>query len=394
MLAVEFSFSIPYERAFGIVPEIMDNILLVKFEDYSRMCEIVTLDWRTGALLHRIDSCGRICNFSILDKSHIILYTYTPSSCEHSGQELQSFALQVYNISSASDHDVPLDARYNVPLYPFHHPILRFDFPRLHHAYDTSPLRLSMRSWPPPGRAMHTNSATFACSHALTLGLTMTLSRRPGVRNDLEDALSFRVFVDGSKLLDHMDESRHGGTAVIPWEKWGSNATRWFVHDGHNEEDWVYWISGSRYVRTGLHSMTHGSELLSIIDFHTPTIKRSFSLNSNPIDPQAVIHVDADRDVVLDGKRLISTPSLGDLVQGRSQPDSFSDGHVFIETVGSDVPTIISAGFQNAFESRLPYRIATRARPMQVHEAWLIEGDYIIGARVSDIHLDGFNVCC
>jgi hypothetical protein len=76
-------------------------------------------------------------------------------------------------------------------------------------------------------------------------------------------------------------------------------------------------------------------------------------------------------NVLKGGGLLIPHPQISD-------PD-INHPPLLIDTVGSDMPTVIETGFSVQVESRLPYRVATRPSSVLWREDWSIDGNHIIG---------------
>ncbi|KAL5641731.1 hypothetical protein ACGC1H_002006 [Rhizoctonia solani] len=366
-LTAQFDFE-PPSFSSGFAIEIMEHMVLVKlsYPDMS-IYELLIWDWKSGNLLHRISSRKGMCDFMFLDQRHLVLLSSTTGSTE------DSLALLVYDISSntparTSHPDKPS----RIDGFSITEPILRLEFPRLKQSSRISDTGFFLRAGPTPGRRIYTKSAAFSCSYVMTLSITFGF-QPVGYIWEITDAPSYRVFLDGRSLLNHVRTSPHDETKVLPWEVWGPNATRWFTAPRESDHlvYWPYCMAGSKYTPPLSHLPYY-----CIFDFSPLSVSRSRTQLTR-------VHSDA-------------IPFDGDLGVGdRFGSLEFSDGYLpdflaelpsrpepLVAIIGSDHPSIMDAGnpgFNEPITSRLPYRLVCKGGNNRSHKGWQILGDCIIG---------------
>lgn len=384
MITVKLDFAIPWGRPFSIVLEIVDSVLVVKFADvFSRVYDILIWDWTSAILLHKIGSRSGICDFSLLSRDYLVLYSAAPYE-ESEFLVLQQLRLLVYKISSVhSNCNTSPDVHFDVPSFPTLRPTLTLEFPKLRNDTSISEKSFLLRSDPVPGRILYTSSAAFACPHALTFGLTLSLFKLPGA----VESTILRIFVNATHLFEYLQEHEGGETVTVPWDKWGKQSTRWFFED-IEPNFWICWMSGSRYVRATHTPDDEWAQQLSVVDFHTPTVKRSANRTSNTylsgIRNRPSVHpMPVDEKAIRNGRGLITSHAPVRTTNNHPDAVAASDSMVVEETVDSDTPTVIENLFEEPIESRLPYRIVTKVEPVPIHSGWLIGGNHVIGINVS-----------
>lgn len=357
--------------------DIMENILSVKFSNNtSQTYEVLTWDWTSGVLLGRISSDNGICDFTFLDRSHLVLYSATHD--ESSGDlALRSISLQIFAIPVVlEDRGDLTNAHFDPDDYPILSPVLTFELPQLHALYSVyGESSFLVRSDPTPGRIIYVASAAFACSHAITLGLTLTIRGTHGMYH------YYRVIVSGFHLLKHLEQCKRDATTVLPWSEWGEQATRWSL-ENTGPDDWICWISGPRYVVAN-HLSHPWTVSLSVVDFHTPTIR------CRPSPASHDFQLSSRQSGAPKCREALSDPSFSSFYpsdvhsEAASEGSSSSDNVAFAKVVDSNTPTLTTRGFKTEFFSRLPFRIVTRKRAYTTHDGWLINGNHIIGVEVS-----------
>ncbi|KEP46733.1 F-box-like domain protein, partial [Rhizoctonia solani 123E] len=345
-LTAEFDFEPPTVSS-GFAIEIMEHLVLVKlsYPDTS-IYEVLIWDWKSGNLLHRISSRKGMCDFMFLDQRHLVLLASTTGPTE------DSIALLVYDISNTAPARTSYpDKQSRVDGFSTTEPILRLEFPRLKESSRISETGFFLRAGPTPGRRIYTKSAAFSCSYVMTLSITFGF-HPVGYIWEISDAPSYRVFLDGRSLLNHILTSPHDETTVLPWDAWGPNATRWFTAPRESDHlvYWPYCMAGSKYIPPLSHLPYY-----SIFDFSPLSVSRSGTQLTQ-------LHSD-------------TIPSDGGLGMGHRFGSllRFSDGHLpdflaelpsrpepFVAIIGSDDPSIMDAsnpGFGEPITSRLPYRL-------------------------------------
>ncbi|KAF8761928.1 hypothetical protein RHS01_01253 [Rhizoctonia solani] len=341
-LTAEFDFEPPYFWP-GYSIEVMGHIVLVKvmnIHDYRY--GLLIWDWSSGALLNRISSQGAICDFAFLDEQHLVVSSGRGSNQAH----LDTLELLIFALSKDDSAPTNSNGYVRVADLPVSEPVLRLGFPPIKDSSKLSHSGFFLRAQPTPGRAMHTSSATFVYTHATTL--SMTFCFREAV-SDFQGPPYYRVFIDGKFIRDQLRTiPQEGTTKVLPWSLWGRKATRWSIT--LNEPDhWICWMSGSRY----------------IAPLPTPPYYGVFDFSPK-----------------------LTTAGFHDIDHLSSILDRFSaqsplERRFCALTVGEDNPSVIKdgedLGFKGRIISQLPYRLVFRTDNKKGHEAWQINGDYIIG---------------
>ncbi|CAE6402114.1 unnamed protein product [Rhizoctonia solani] len=360
-------FPILHKDTSSITLEIMDDILVAKFADIKSLSyEILIWNWKTTTLLNRISSRTGVCDLGLLDRQNLILYHAAPS---YRSTALRAVSLRVYqNFLSPSenrnaDHDTYMFASndYSSLDYTF-----SFIFPEIHPSVSILPPALALRSDPIPGRLVHkTGSTKLASIRNGVLGLTFPLSYNPNLQ---PQDVTYRIFVSTSRLFDLI--KNHPETTTFEWNTWGEHTTRWFSDD-NQQADWISWLSGSRYLRSSP-GVSYGSLTLTMVDFCPFSVKRHSEPHSNQIVPPT--QPLKGRNANMEHRW---TRTLRDW--WNSRPDwTSSDERVFVDVVGSKIPTIVEVGLRYPVISRLGWRSVTLARPFPV-KVWLIEGEHLIG---------------
>ncbi|CAE6362078.1 unnamed protein product [Rhizoctonia solani] len=376
------------DEAMSVFPEVMGNYFLVQIywpESDCMISEILLWHWRTSILLARIYSEHDTARCTFLDKSHLLVY----STLSENGLDSSRLALLVYRIPSITDnHQVPPNANFRPSLYPKHSPILIFEFPELHPSWTITRQHFLLHSEPFPGDVVYTKSSTFLCSNATTLSLTFRIWKNPARQAYVYGSrkgspTDHHVFVSVHHLLFHLTGGQYenGVTRTIPWSQWGTAATRWFTEDDSIEHmtDRIYM---SKYVRSTT-VRSGNAQLLSIIDFNAPVIKRRAYISGTTSRTRRTAADKAEKTAVLEGKGL----TAGRLFQPRISSAKIPiptlgqplNHEIFTEMVGSDMETIIQTGFREPVVSCLSYRAVTKAQRMPLHGHWRMIGEYLVG---------------
>ncbi|CUA77152.1 Ubiquitin carboxyl-terminal hydrolase 28 [Rhizoctonia solani] len=365
-LSAEFDFDPPhYWPGFSI--EIMQDIVVAKVSlPHAYVYELLVWNWKYGILLHRIGSRDGICDYTFLDRKHLVVFSGSQSTPSH----LDTLSLLIYTLSDDTSTRPPLLSTDQIRLSDvlISQPTLLLEFPQFKKSSGLSEMGFFLRSQPAPGRAMHIGSATFACSHAMTLSMTFSPD---------EDAENwgyhpyYRVFIDGKFLHDQIRNNLGDMTRILPWSAYGERATRWFVapeEPGH----WICWMSGSRFI-TSLPQHPN----YCIFDFSPPIVHR-FRDRFTELNPATHDHTD---DFFTDDASFKDLTLLGNDIHHFSvDPPA---GHKFFAfTVDEDKPSIIGTDyldFEEPIISRLPYRVAFRTDAKGNHGGWQINGDCVVG---------------
>ncbi|KAG8713136.1 hypothetical protein FRC08_013654 [Ceratobasidium sp. 394] len=329
--------------------------------------EVLIWDWKKGTLLNRISRNDSICIFALLDSDRLILWSVSADEDD----TLNSMSLLVYEQISSSRPEIggANGQRVDTLSFPSLSPSLTFRFPKLQDSSSISTPRLcSMVSDYGSGASLATY-IPFATSRALTLGLSMYI-------HDSESDNPLRIFVDVDQLLHHLDRAKQQAIHTLAWKDWGENATRGFRADTPN--DWIRCVFGSRFSMRDAH--------ISIIEFHTPTVRRHAHRRRSTYIPLA-----RSPDAVQSRESRIFTGVLpnflsydGIYMSGEANGTTLRKDDVLVDTVESDQPTYLPY-FDEPVVSRLPYRIVTRIGPADRHAGWLISGNHVVGIR----HLPG-----
>ncbi|CEL57168.1 hypothetical protein RSOLAG1IB_08401 [Rhizoctonia solani AG-1 IB] len=131
-------------------PIIMKDLLVVHFVrriligdpslrgDPSTDGEILIWNWRSGALLGRINCGTERAKSVFLDESHLVVYSPFPHlNTESEVVGLNQVALFVYRVPNApASHEEIITSHIHVPSYTVLDPILIFELPKLHAAYE------------------------------------------------------------------------------------------------------------------------------------------------------------------------------------------------------------------------------------------------------------------
>ncbi|KAG9090247.1 hypothetical protein FS749_000708 [Ceratobasidium sp. UAMH 11750] len=224
------------------------------------------------------------------------------------------------------------------------------------------------------------------CPDARVLQLSMTVIQNHGQERGLNQ---YQVFISKEKLLklvppfgDQPEPPEH--PIKIPWADWGEYTTRWFGSRSAISP-WICRAYGTRFIQTNPlrdddDELPH--QYISILDFHTPTVRRFSSLGRDEHlsmwkSKNARRHLDLhsndeDLEHVLNALR-------------SKQVDSSKDEDlVFVDTIDEDVPSVTPFG-GDVVLSRLPYRIVTRVRPLPKHSGWMMDNNLIIGMPGDDM---------
>ncbi|CAE6419606.1 unnamed protein product [Rhizoctonia solani] len=419
-----------FELKFGVRNPsfaIMREILLISFSDTrTERYTIFTWNWQAGNLLHVISDTGILYGTSFLDQGHlaVLVGTSTP--------RVQKLCLLVYAIHSTS-LERPANPDASTTSVTSITPTLQLDFPRLRRNISISPdpsgANILVQPDFIPGRPIQIGSTAFSYPRIPILGMKLTLLETlPGGTSIVQ---RFHIFACVDHLL-RLVQNRRPDQAVLPWSEWGIMGTRWlreeYLRDGSFDRFSHMGISGPRHVQVFEHRLgsqdgdndtgdeddedekeggesgaSEGDEdweddegvedveygLFSIVDFNPSEWRH----NSGAIQVMGT----ENRNLVRCGYR----PSLkGISTDGTTAPEAtYSDSrglgaHANIQPsetvptiiVGSDTPTILGRrdGFDEPVESRLPYRLTGRVRPVPPGSCWpwIMKHDSVIGLNV------------
>ncbi|KAG8709175.1 hypothetical protein FRC09_000821 [Ceratobasidium sp. 395] len=348
--------------------EIKNDLVAAKFEcTIELVYEILIWNWKTGRLMHRINSDNGLCSFGFLDSDRLIVWSARRSTDK--SFNLPPISLVVYaQLSCAGPgYEVPDSGVLNISSLPTLQPAFTFRFPKLKASNSVRREDFLLRSDYGSGSRIGVSSP-FTCSRALTLGLTMSIQLRG-------DMCSLRIFVDALQLVRHMELAQGRSISELDWDEWGEHATRWF-HARHPTHR-IGWMFGSRSMSQGEH--------LSVVDFHTPTVRRHANRRQNTyFSPKRSEEFIAERLNQINQGCFPNAFSEDDIKYGQLDGwnrATMDENAVIIDFVTSQEPTIISL-FKKPVTSRLPYRIVTLVQLLGGHEGWLISGKQLIGMGV------------
>ena len=116
--------------------------------------------------------------------------------------------------------------------------------------------------------------------------------------------------------------------------------------------------------------------IMSLLDFHLPTIQRFSSLHLSVWGPEkAPYHIES----------IVSSKITGHVFESHpSRKDTVEEDVVFIETIGEDVLSVIPFNGKNLV-THLPYRIVTQVHEEPESFRWMVDSNCIIGFQVSAI---------
>ncbi|KAG8709194.1 hypothetical protein FRC09_000800 [Ceratobasidium sp. 395] len=348
----------------GLALEIMNDLVAAKFECTSELAyEILVWNWKTGRLMHRINSDNGLCSFGFLDNSRLIVWS--AHSGNKNNRKLVLLSLVVYKQLGCADpgYDASDSGIFNIASFPTLKPAFTFQFPKFETSTSVCRTDFLIRPGYEPGSSIPVSSP-FTYSRALTLGLTMTITTARYLQR-------LRIYVDTFQLTRHMELAQGRSVSKLDWDEWGEHATRWF-HARH-PTDSTSWMFGSRSLFEG--------KYLSVVDFYTPTVRRHTNRRQDT-------YFLPKRSEELIAKRL-SRIHKGCLPDAFSEHDiecgqlnqlnrpNMDENAVIVDCVTSQEPTTISF-FEKPVMSRLPYRMVTRVQPLRSYGSWLISGRQLI----------------
>ncbi|KAG9095051.1 hypothetical protein FRC06_010174, partial [Ceratobasidium sp. 370] len=369
VLTAKLGFDVWDAIGYDHAVEIKHDLVVIQFSRSAlteQLHEVLIWDWKKGTLLNRIGPNKGICFFVILDDDRLALWSVRADE----DSILNSMGLLVYEqISSSRGKRGGANAQLvDISSFPGLSPTLTFQFPRLRGSFSASPRWCSMVSDYGSGASLATH-IPFANPGALTLGLSMYI--RDGVTE-----IPLRIFVDVCQLLRHLGRAKQQAIPTLAWKDWGENATRGFRADAPN--DWIRWVFGSRFVI--------GGDYISVIEFHTPTVRRHAHRQCSAYTPLELSPADLqERESRIHGGKLPTFLSHRDMYMsskwgGVSNAPTLREDDVVVDTVESNQPTSLPY-FDEPVISRLPYRIVTRRGPAERHAGWLISGGHLVGIR-------------
>ncbi|CAE6476087.1 hypothetical protein ACGC1H_003213 [Rhizoctonia solani] len=360
---------------------VLDNILVISFlepENTTSGYDTLMWNWKSGLLLGRIHS-ETSADLSFLDRSHLIVYR---SLLDSTGgpQESNQVGLHIYRVPIATTASCQerTHTEFYAPSYPTLKPILILQFPKLHKTYRLQ--GYTMNSVPLLGDSAYTSSTNIVYAHTTTMALQLLVA--PLVVHEDEHNLGdldYCIFVNTSRIFDYLSDDSTQETTVMLWSQWGTETTRWFI-DSDSLSASAVEVFGSLYPIWDLDDPeleTH--QLLSIFEFN-PQIVRRYMQTSGTIDQKGVLEVSGNFSggafTMADLKAPLLAASNADV-----------DQDVVTHIIGSNMRTVMNKGFEEPVESNLPFMVATRVQRMPKHQAWLIEGNYLLGIPIET--LDG-----
>ncbi|KAG9090726.1 hypothetical protein FRC07_012028 [Ceratobasidium sp. 392] len=245
---------------------------------------------------------------------------------------------------------------------------------------------LLLRAEPAPTMTSSGSAPFLPHPDARVLQLSMTVIQNQGQERGLNQ---HQVFISKEKLLKHistLDDLPEPAEypIKIPWGDWGEYTTRWFATRSAISP-WICRAYGTRFIQSsplGDDEDELPHEYISILDFHTPTVRRfssqvsgkNLSMWSEKEDRR---HIDLnckdeDMEHVLNTLRKKLAGSGGD------------QDVVFVDTIDEDVPSMTPFN-GDVVVTRLPYRIVTRVKPLPKHSGWMMDNNLIIGMPGDDM---------
>ncbi|KAF8713670.1 Glycosyltransferase family 17, partial [Rhizoctonia solani] len=311
---------------------ILKNRLVVRLDYFSDssvqvLSDIVTWDWTTGTLLHRISLPVEHCRHTFLDESHLAVHSIIIPRYR-TPDDGPSTLLSIYPLSTSSPVSNCTGPNFRLQFASTLSPLIEFAFPELlegvslyshSHKICSTTIQRSLL----PG---------FAYSLAVTLRLSITLVGESEWRR-------FDIYVSGSKLRGHLDLGKSG---IIPWEEWGEDATRWLEDYGNPPHE--FWTPpGPRYFEIGRAKTRSSAGSIVTIDFHELPFRRYLCRASVYGNKYRALRM-ADRTKVID----------------------------------KDNPSIVDGFFKHPVVSRLPYMITTKGWNERQWGTWVVDGEHLI----------------
>ncbi|KAF8747036.1 Glycosyltransferase family 17, partial [Rhizoctonia solani] len=311
---------------------ILKNRLVVRLDYFSDssvqvLSDIVTWDWTTGTLLHRISLPVEHCRHTFLDESHLAVHSIIIPRYR-TPDDGPSTLLSIYPLSTSSPVSNCTGPNFRLQFASTLSPLIEFAFPELlegvslyshSHKICSTTIQRSLL----PG---------FAYSLAVTLRLSITLVGESEWRR-------FDIYVSGSKLREHLDLGKSG---IIPWEEWGEDATRWLEDYGNPPHE--FWTPpGPRYFEIGRAKTRSSAGSIVTIDFHELPFRRYLCRASVYGNKYRALRM-ADQTKVID----------------------------------KDNPSIVDGFFKHPVVSRLPYMITTKGWNERQWGTWVVDGEHLI----------------
>ncbi|QRW22128.1 glycosyltransferase family 17 protein [Rhizoctonia solani] len=311
---------------------ILKNRLVVRLDYFSDssvqvLSDIVTWDWTTGTLLHRISLPVEHCRHTFLDESHLAVHSIIIPRYR-TPDDGPSTLLSIYPLSTSSPASNCTGPNFRLQFASTLSPLIEFAFPELlegvslyshSHKICSTTIQRSLL----PG---------FVYSLAVTLCLSITLVGESEWRR-------FDIYVSGSKLRGHLDLGKSG---IIPWEEWGEDATRWLEDYGNLPHE--FWTPpGPRYFEIGRAKTRSSAGSIVTIDFHELPFRRYLCRASVYGNKYRVLRM-ADQTKVID----------------------------------KDNPSIVDGFFKHPVVSRLPYMITTKGWNEKQWGTWVVDGEHLI----------------
>ncbi|CAE6445190.1 unnamed protein product [Rhizoctonia solani] len=396
----------------AIVGEILS--ISFRFRYYNPCYEIFTWNWKTGDLLHFISGVGVLYSTSFLDQGHLAVLAGTSDNL------IRKLRLSIYTVPDhSSTQSTPTTSETFIRVSP----ALQLDFPRLHDnvLVDGDHPGACILSQPDsiPGRPIQIGSTTLSYPRVPTLGIKLTLTQIPP-GSPISIIQHFVIFICVDSLLHLVQSQRSGQSRVLPWSEWGVMNTRWFVNE-NLPRNWyttssITGTTGSRYskafdndrrmrIKGGkevegdeddeggedndnrVTGKAQGDITLSVIDFKPSHWEKNLHQALTMKDQQLILHGRWPSPLLTytvcdttSEKNTDSLPNSGVYVTGQSCEA------VPAIMVGSDTPTNLGEreGFDEPVESRLPYRLVARVKPVPQGACctWIMNHDSVIGLQV------------
>jgi hypothetical protein len=364
-----------YRRSSGIFVEVMDDLVAVKYVSFEKdVTEILIWNWKTSILLNRIQSLGTSCTFGFLTPNSVVLFQFATL-------EVPTVKLVIYDDirtprTLIADHP----GYYHVSHYEPVTPRVEFGFPTLSWG---SMAHLLLRAEPAPTMTSSGSGTFLPLPTARVLQLSMMVIQN----HEEERGLSqYQIFIGKERLLKRLSLLNNQPQplehpVLVPWDDWGEYTTRWFKARSAMSP-WICRTYGTRFIQSNPFGDDPNDlplEYISILDFHTPTIRRFARAGDNE-------HLSMWKSK--DERRHIDMGSTDEELEYvlntiRSKHDSSieDDDRVFVDTIDEDVPSVTPFNGE-VLHTRLPYRVVTRVQPVPKHSGWMIDNNLIIGMPV------------
>ncbi|KAF8603931.1 hypothetical protein BDV93DRAFT_522733 [Ceratobasidium sp. AG-I] len=359
--------------------EFLGDLLVIRFTlPKTAQNDILIWNWRTGALLNRINIEGT-CSFGFPTPDCLSVF-----NCLNPWEVNNSIGLFIYSDIRRPLVSVPTGAT-DVCVVANHTAlspsvVLRFPPRMVPLEYIIQHATLSQRS----PLAASTSPFKIGLDPSV-LHLTMAFTPEA---NDQENNGGIvlilipavcEIFVSIAKLLKYTVAPAPPTDYVedIPWGKWGEYSTRWFYSATEplsEESRWV--VEGTRAIATnylGRDNEVDAYDYVTLLDFHPPTVRRFPHAHDGHL---SMWKSGADRHVDL------ASPQKDLIDIWETLEDHSHEGDVFVNVVDENNPSFTSGFGESGVISRLPYRMVTRRMPKGRRSRWTLDKNRIVQVPV------------